>query len=88
MALITKVKEYREKAKYKQSELAEMVNARRETIVHLENGKYNPSLKLAMDIAKVFDVSVEDLFEFTDDWGTQFNLGNIICNSQDCNGTI
>ncbi|EKX92285.1 hypothetical protein HMPREF9998_01179 [Peptostreptococcus anaerobius VPI 4330 = DSM 2949] len=44
-----------------------MVNARRETIVHLENGKYNPSLKLAMDIAKVFDVSVEDLFEFTDD---------------------
>ena len=67
MALITKIKEYREKEKYKQSELAEMVKARRETIVHLENGKYNPSLKLAMDIAKVFDVSVEDLFEFTDD---------------------
>lgn len=67
MALITKVKEYREKEKYKQSELAEMVNVRRETIVHLENGKYNPSLKLAMDIAKVFNVSVEDLFEFTDD---------------------
>lgn len=67
MAIITKVKEYREKKKYKQSELAEMVNVRRETIVHLENGKYNPSLKLAMDIAKVFDVSVEDLFEFTDD---------------------
>ena len=67
MALITKVKEYREKEKYKQSELAEMVNVRRGTIVHLENGKYNPSLKLAMDIAKVFNVSVEDLFEFTDD---------------------
>ena len=67
MALITKVKEYREKTKYKQSELAEMVNARRVTIVHLENGKYNPSLKLAMDIAKVFNISVEDLFEFTDD---------------------
>lgn len=65
MALITKVKEYREKAGYKQSELAEMVGARRETIVHLESGKYNPSLKLAMDIAKVFGVSVESLFEFT-----------------------
>ena len=64
MALITKVKEYREKAGYKQSELAEMVGARRETIVHLESGKYNPSLKLAMDIAKVFGVSVETLFEF------------------------
>lgn len=67
MALITKIKEYREKAGLKQSELAEMVGARRETIVHLENGRYNPSLKLAMDIAKVFHVTVEELFEFADD---------------------
>ena len=67
MALITKVKEYREKAGMKQSELAEKVKARRETIVHLENGKYNPSLKLAMGIAKVFGVSVEDLFVFTEE---------------------
>lgn len=66
MALVTKIKEYREKNGMKQAELAEMVNARRETIVHLENGKYNPSLKLAMDIAKVFGVTVEDIFEFTD----------------------
>lgn len=62
--LKTKIKEYREKSNMKQSELAEMVGARRETIVHLENGKYNPSLKLAMDIAKVFNVMVEELFEF------------------------
>ncbi len=67
MALITKVKQYREQAGLKQSELAEQVGARRETIVHLENGKYNPSLKLAMDIAKVFGVSVEELFSFTED---------------------
>ncbi|SCY55827.1 DNA-binding transcriptional regulator, XRE-family HTH domain [Butyrivibrio hungatei] len=67
MALIAKVKEYREKAGYKQSELVEMVGARRETIVHLENGKYNPSLKLAMDIAKVFGTTVEELFEFTEE---------------------
>ena len=66
MVLVTKIKEYREKAGMKQAELAELVNARRETIVHLENGKYNPSLKLAMDIAKVFEVTVEDIFEFTD----------------------
>lgn len=59
--LVTKIKEYRENAGMKQAELAELVNARRETIVHLENGKYNPSLKLAMDIAKVFGVSVEEL---------------------------
>ena len=67
MALKTKVKEYREKEGLKKSELAELVHARRETIVHLENGRYNPSLKLAMDIAKVFHVSVEDLFTFTED---------------------
>lgn len=67
MGLKTRVREYREKAGLKQSELAELVHARRETIVHLENGRYNPSLKLAMDIAKVFQVTVEELFEFTEE---------------------
>ena len=47
-------------------ELARKVGVRRETIVRLEVAKYNPSLKLAMDIAKVFHVSVEELFEFVD----------------------
>ena len=65
--LVTKIKEYRQRAGLKQSELAELVGARRETIVHLENGKYNPSLKLAMEIAKVFLVPVEDLFSFVED---------------------
>lgn len=51
----------------KQNELAKLVGVRRETIVHLENGKYNPSLKLAMDIAKVFNTTVESLFEFVDE---------------------
>ena len=67
MALKTKIKDYREKAGLQQADLAELVHARRETIVHLENGRYNPSLKLAMDIAKVFSVTVEELFEFVDD---------------------
>lgn len=67
MAMITKVKEYREQKGYKQSELADLVGTRRETIVHLENGKYNPSLKLAMDIAKVFNVTVEEIFKFKED---------------------
>lgn len=67
MALKTRIKEHREKAGLKQSELAELVHARRETIVHLENGRYNPSLKLAMDIANVFHSTVEELFEFTED---------------------
>ena len=51
----------------KQSELAELVGVRRETIINLERGRYNPSLKLAMDLAKVFHVTVEELFSYTDD---------------------
>jgi putative transcriptional regulator len=64
--LITNIKEHREKSLMKQAELAKLVEVRRETIVHLENGRYNPSLKLAMDIAKVFNTTVEELFEFVD----------------------
>lgn len=65
--LKTKLKEYREQRHMKQSDLAALVGVRRETIVHLENGRYNPSLKMAMDIAKVFDTTVEALFMFTDE---------------------
>lgn len=65
--LHTKIKEYRAKFNMSQHELAELTDVRRETIVRLERGQYNPSLKLAMDIAKVFHVTVEDLFEFVDD---------------------
>ncbi|MBU5257568.1 helix-turn-helix transcriptional regulator [Tissierella praeacuta] len=64
--LKTNLKEYRENKNMTQGQLAELVGVRRETIVHLENGKYNPSLKLAMDISKVFKVTIEDLFEFVD----------------------
>ena len=67
MALLTKIKEYREMQNLKQSELAELVGVRRETIVNLERGKYNPSLKLAMDIAKIFNVTVEEMFSYVDD---------------------
>ena len=65
--LKTKIKEYRTLYNMKQGDLANLVGVRRETIVHLENGKYNPSLKLAMDIAKIFHVTVEELFEFSDE---------------------
>lgn len=65
--LKTNIREYRDVFSIKQSELAKLVGVRRETIVHLENGKYNPSLKLAMDIAKIFETTVENLFEFIDE---------------------
>ena len=67
MALLTNLKPYREKYNLKQADLAELVGVRRETIVNLERGKYNPSLKLAMDISRVFHTTVEELFQYTDE---------------------
>ncbi len=64
--LITDLKKYRVEANMSQDELANLVGVRRETIVHLEAGKYNPSLKIAYDIAKVFNVAIEDIFKFVD----------------------
>lgn len=65
--LITKIHELRRARKVSQSELAEAVGIRRETLSRLENGLYNPSLKLAMDIAKYFGQPVEEVFKFVDD---------------------
>lgn len=65
--LRTRLKEYRASRDMKQGDLAELVGVRRETIIRLEKGQYNPSLKLAMDIAKVFGCTVEDIFSFEDD---------------------
>ena len=65
--LKTRMHEFRKAMNLQQAELAEMVGARRETIGKLENGKYNPSLKLAMDIAKVFGKPVEEVFMFEED---------------------
>jgi putative transcriptional regulator len=59
-----RIKEYRVKFNLTQDELAKKVNVRRETIVFLEKNKYNPSLKLAYDLAQVFSVAIEELFYF------------------------
>jgi len=49
-----------------QQQLADRVDVCRETILHLEAGRYNPSLRLAHDLAKLFGVPIERLFEFAD----------------------
>ena len=59
-----RIKEFRAKLALTQDDLAKNVNVRRETIVFLEKNKYNPSLKLAHDIAVVFGVPVEEVFIF------------------------
>ena len=59
-----RIKEFRARYNLTQDELAKRVNVRRETIVFLEKNKYNPSLKLAYDIAMVFEVKIEEVFLF------------------------
>jgi len=60
----TRIKEWRAKFNLTQEDLAKKVGVRRETIVFLEQGKYNPSLKLAHDVAKVLKSSIDQLFIF------------------------
>jgi putative transcriptional regulator len=63
----TRIKEYRIRYSMTQDDLAKKVGVRRETIVFLEQGKYNPSLKLAHDVARALHVKIDDLFIFEDD---------------------
>jgi putative transcriptional regulator len=62
-----RIKEFRARYNMTQDDLAQKVNVRRETIVFLEKNKYNPSLKLAHDLATVFSVTIEELFVFERD---------------------
>lgn len=59
-----KLKQYRQLAELTQEELAAAVGVRRETIIRLEAGKYNPSLKLAIDISRVVKAPIEEIFIF------------------------
>lgn len=62
----TRIKEFRARHDLTQEALAKMVGVRRETIVFLEKGKYNPSLKLAYRISRCLDATIDELFLFED----------------------
>ena len=66
MPFKTKIKEFRAKFDLTQEDLARLVKVRRETIIYLEKGKYNPSLKLAHDLAMVLKTTIDELFIFDD----------------------
>ncbi len=59
-----RIKEFRAKYDLTQEDLARKVGVRRETIVFLEKGKYNPSLELASKVAKALKTTINDLFIF------------------------
>jgi putative transcriptional regulator len=60
--MTSRIRELRARDQLTQMDLARKVGVRRETIVFLEKGKYNPSLKLAYDIAQVFEMKIEEVF--------------------------
>lgn len=64
--MTNRIKELRAKFSLSQKDLALKVGVRRETIVFLEKGKYNPSLLLAYKIARTFHLSIEEVFQFED----------------------
>lgn len=66
----TRIKEYRTLLNLTQDDLAKKVGVRRETIVFLEQGKYNPSLKLAHEVAKALNATIDELFIFDDETET------------------
>jgi putative transcriptional regulator len=66
MQFKTRIKELRARYDMTQDDLARKVGARRETILYLEKGKYNPSLMLAHQIAKALKTTIDDLFIFED----------------------
>lgn len=64
---ICHLKKYRQLKDLTQEQLADLVGVRRETIMRLEKGQYNPSLKLALDISKIVEAPIEELFIFPED---------------------
>lgn len=62
----TRIREYLAKFNLTQEKLAEIVGVRQETIIFLEQGKYNPSLKLAHNVANALNTTVDEIFIFDD----------------------
>jgi Predicted transcriptional regulators len=65
--LQNKIQELRKSRKVTQNELADAVNVTRQTIISLENGKYNASLILAHKIARYFGITIEEIFIFNEE---------------------
>jgi putative transcriptional regulator len=67
MPLYNRLKEYRAKIKVNQTEMGNLVGVSRQTISQIERGDYSPSVTLALKIAKVLNVSVEDIFSYEEE---------------------
>lgn len=67
MPLYNKLKEYRARLGVNQQEMGRLVGVSRQTISQIERGDYSPSVTLALKLAKICQVSVEDIFNYVED---------------------
>ncbi|MDO4284592.1 MAG: helix-turn-helix transcriptional regulator [Eubacteriales bacterium] len=67
MALKNRLKEHRARLNVNQSELGKLAGVSRQTISLIERGDYSPSVTLALKLAKIFGVAVEDIFDYEED---------------------
>lgn len=67
MPLLNRLKEYRARISVNQQEMGKLVGVSRQTISQIERGDYSPSVTLALKIAKVLGVTVEDVFEYEEE---------------------
>lgn len=65
--MLNKIKELRKASKITQDELASALSVTRQTVISLENGRYNPSLQLAFRLARYFNTTIEDIFVFEEE---------------------
>lgn len=80
--MINHVHDLRKKYKYTQEELAKKLGVTRQTIISIEQGKYIASLPLALKIARIFEVPVEELFQLEEganEWTIKRNLEKVLC---------
>ena len=63
-----RLEEIRKERGIKQDELAKVLEVSRQTISSIENGRYNPSIILAFKIARFFDMTIEEIFIYEEEW--------------------
>ena len=67
LPLLNRLKEYRSRLGINQTEMGKLAGVSRQTISQIERGDYSPSVSLALKIAKVFEVPVEEIFQYKED---------------------
>lgn len=69
--MVNHLEELRKQRGIRQEDLAQALGVSRQTVISLEKGKYNPSLSLAFKLARYFNLSIEDIFDDSDEYADE-----------------